>query len=241
MLPEKQYLALAECFSSAWSEMLSCSVSIISPESAGATKACCRIESPLTGAAAPTIWELDQQLAGAMVDAQAGAESCDGERAHGPLTPLEMALVHRAMERLRMAFNRQQVQSDVPDEAYLTEIGQPTSLTERNQSFEDDPCAAPIRFQVQLLQTHGTLTWWLDSQHLGLLADDKVELQTLTAVLAEFELPSSELEALSVGDVIATEQVADAPVLVYSDSGETMLAKLGQAGPQKAIQWLDAG
>lgn len=239
MLPEKEFLALAECFSAAWSEMLSSPVHVTSLDAA-ATKGCCRMEQQMTCATESTIWELDRQLAAAVVDAQAGAEASGGERTHGPLTPLESALVSRAMQRLHHALNRGRDAGEWPAESQLGELGEPVSWSERDTASEDEPRAFPVRFQVRLLQTQGVLTWWLDPEHLSLLVDEAEHTQSLTAVLAEFDLPTSELEALSVGDVIATEQECDQPVLVFTDSGEEFRAMLGQAGPHKAIQRIDA-
>lgn len=175
----------------------------------------------------PLQLELDTALTSALLDARAGASRPSAARV-AELTEIEQVLLRSLLVSLPSALteawsHRLTVNS-------LTDVSSTSS-----QDVEPPPPAATYR--VGVLGVNGQLTLRMSDQ-LRAQAEPPAPPaapEQLTAVLAEFELPTDDLNDLQVGDIITTDQSSDAPLTIHH-ADQTHPATPGRLGDQKAVQ-----
>lgn len=229
--------SLAELIAGSWSALLGHEIEVtaLSADAGEASKpgsAALRVETQLGDCQQPLSWEVDRRLAAALIDAQVGADEVSPARTHGVLTEIEQALVMRVLETARLAFNSQ------PTSERDLSLG-PLTIVSSAAEATASPVLA-IAFHVRALGTTGQCTWRLHAEHQRCLAPAEPQVtRKLTAVLAEFTLPSADLADLAVGDIIATDVEANSPVTLVDESGIAVRATLGRLGEFRAVQVME--
>jgi flagellar motor switch protein FliM len=167
-----------------------------------------------------------------MIDRMLGGSGDSGPPMRRPLTEIEQRLAARVVGTLLTSLERT-TRGDAPLTSRLQRV---ESDPRRLDAMPSDAAILLVTFEVVLGASRGTIDVALPTSLVERLDGIRPGTSEVVVYLAETKMPVDQARNLVVGDVITTNQSADAPLTARVDGRSAMQVRAGSVNGRKAIR-----